>query len=263
MQFLKCLLVCASLSFATRAGAIIFRHDKELSVFTALAKDPRFDCVGKIYYFGADTPDIKGSCVLIDTNYVLTAWHVLKYGKDLNISNYQLEFKGARYLIDSYQPYPGEGYDMVLLKLTQSVQFVSAAPIDTLGLQPGDTVTLVGYGQQRSSDMLDGSLGIGIKTAAENIIDSAGGKMINNKPSRVYTDFDGPVPDGRPALPLEGMLNGGDSGGGLFILRKGQYYLTGIASGTRMHVSSKSGFDGSVMNWCYIKAYYSWLQQFR
>lgn len=257
IRFIIAALLCCSSYYA---NAIIFRHDVPLSSFTELAKADAFKCVGAVYDISGDTNRLVGSCVLIDKNYVLTAWHVFNYGKDFNEKNYRVVFNAIYYNIENWVAAIGEANDMVALRLVEDVLGVEPAVItaDDVAL-PGDTVTMVGYGAQRPSDMLDGMVGIGIKTAAQNIVDSLGGPLYSSRQIRIYSDFDGSMFKKHQPLPLEGMLNGGDSGGGMFVLKNGKYYLAGIASGTTMQLNSKTGFHGSTMHWANIAAYHAWI----
>jgi hypothetical protein len=261
MSYSKSFLAIACLAMPLLSPAIIYRHDVPLTAFTTLGRDQSFDCIGMIYNTSSDTDRITGSCVLISDQYVLTAWHVFKYGKDFDSRQYKMVFGGQRYDIADYEPYAQQGHDIVLVKLAGKVKNISFAVLDTTQSTPGDTLTMVGYGYQRPSDMLDHNVGIGIKTAAHNITDSLGGNRVNDVPTKLYADFDGPVPGAGVAVPLEGMINGGDSGGGLFVQRNGQYRLIGIASGSHVTLNSQRGFDGSVSYWAYTPAYYSWIKQ--
>lgn len=242
------------------AKAIIYRHDVPLSAFTTLAKADAFKCVGAVYDISGDTNRLVGSCVLIDKNYVLTAWHVFNYGKDFNEKNYRVVFNAIYYTIENKVAAIGETSDIVALRLVEDVMGVVPAVItaDDIAL-PGDTVTMVGYGAQRPSNMLSGMVDMGIKTAAQNTIDSLGGIMPSDKQIKLYADFDGPMFREHQPLPLEGMLNGGDSGGGMFVFKNEKWYLAGIASGSTVQMSSKIGFHGSTMFWSNIAAYHGWI----
>lgn len=256
IRFIIIALLCC-VSYCSKA--IIYRHDVPLSSFTELAKAPAFNCVGLVYRNMKDSNRQQGSCVLIADRYVLTALHVMN-PHDIDAGIYQISFNGIMYGVASYRTYPQNGHDMLLLKLDASVQGIAAAILDTVNVILYDTVTMVGYGGLRPSDMLNGSMGLGVKTAAQNIIDSVGGGVsINNMPARLYADFDGPMSEQDNPLPLEGLLNGGDSGGGMFVFKNGKYYLAGIAKGTRMQLSSTTGYDGSTMHWSSISSYYSWI----
>lgn len=257
IRFIIVVLLC-SVSYCSKA--IIYRHDMPLSSFTELAKKTAFNCVGLIYNVSTDTNSLAGSCVLIDGRYVLTAWHVFNSATGFRQENYKVAFNGILYNIENYVSTLGEGHDMVALRLAEEVTGIIPAIItDEVIALPGDTVTMVGYGSQRPSDVLNGRDGIGIKTAAQNIIDSVGGASINYMSSCLYADFDGPMSEQNNPLPLEGLLNGGDSGGGMFVFKNGKYYLAGIAKGTRMQLSSTTGYDGSTMHWSSISSYYSWI----
>lgn len=257
----KALLVLACMCLIYTSTAIIYRRDAQLSSFVNLAKDRQFDCIGSVYDGQADANRLAGSCVLIGDQYVLTAWHVFKYGVDFKATRYRISYNGVSYAIDYCLPFPGEGHDIVLVKLKDKVAHIQWAGMNISDQVTGDTITMVGYGQQRRSDMSEGMLGIGVRTAAHNIIDSLGGIPITGRPSRLYADFHDYLSAASVLLPLEGMLNGGDSGGGMFILRNGKYILAGIAIGSRMTFNTQKGFDGSIMYWCNVAAYYSWIMK--
>ncbi len=147
----------------------------------------------------------------------------------------------------------------MLIALADRVTGISPAGMCTKNPAMGDTATMVGYGALRPSDMLSGNIGIGTRTAAQNIIDSLGDVQGSGTALYLYADFYAHEPQRFRSLPLEGMINGGDSGGGLFIKEKGVYKLAGIASGSHTVLSSEKGYDGSIMSWCNVAAYYSWI----
>lgn len=261
MNMLKTILVLACVCLAYASKAIIYRRDAQLSNLVDLAKDPQFNCIGLIYDVSGDTNQVVGSCVLINDKYILTAWHVFNYGVDVEASTYKIVYNDLQYSIDRYLPFPEKGHDIVLVELKEKVENVPWAALNTSDQIIGDTITLVGYGTQRPSDKLDGGIGIGVRTAAQNIIDSSGGIQIGGRPSRMYAEFNDSVSDTSILLPLEGMINGGDSGGGMFLLHNGNYVLAGIASGMHIKFNSKTGFDGSSMYWCNVAAYHQWIAE--
>ncbi len=255
MSFLVLVCLCA-----VQTKAIIYRHDVGLDKYQALATHPGFACIGRVYSVDTDSPRLSGSCVLIAGKYVLTALHVMKL-HDIDAGKYKVGYNGKMYDVSAYRSYPQKGHDILLLKLSVHVEDVVAALMDTLSPIVYDTVTMVGYGGLRPSDKTDGDVGINVKTAAHNIIDSLAGEELAGRLSRLYITFDGPLRGRDNMLPLEGMPNGGDSGGGLFVKRNGKYHLVGITSGNRVNISFDAGYYGSRSNWSNVTAYRSWIQQ--
>lgn len=235
------------LGFGLQAG--VRRDDVADSEFLSLAASALYESVGKFTYsVGASSYIASG--VLISPEWVLTAGHVT--GGDnflgggisnmtfsLNTGNSVLSFAAAEWVTHpGWAATSGDllaGYDLGLVRLSQSVTAVQAAALylqENLQIQPG---TIVGYGSTGvgSAGFQPGTAGT--KRAGQNMIDAQGdGTTISS--GILFADFDRP---GMPeesvvgsALPLalEYLSAPGDSGGGLFITQNSQTFLVGITS---------------------------------
>lgn len=258
MQFIRLTLI-VMLGLPYYASAIIYRYDMPLARFQDLAKEQSFDAVGMVCDTTKGLRRLKGSCVLIADRYVLTAKHILKIDTAFDAAAYRIIFNEQHYQIAAIHPYAEKDHDLMLIELVDSVKGVR--PLDMCIKNPavGDTLTMVGYGALRPSNMMSGNVGIGIRTAAQNILDSLGDMQSDGSALHLYSDFYARDTQRFRSLPLEGMLNGGDSGGGLFVKEKDVFKLVGIASGSKVVLSSDKGFDGSTMSWCNVATYRKWI----
>ena len=231
------------------ATAGVRRDDVADSEFLALAASALYQSVGKFTYsVGASSYIASG--VLISPEWVLTAGHVTGGNNFLGggISNMTFSLTSGNSVLSfaaaEWVTHPGwaasagdllDGYDLGLVRLSQSVTAVQAATLylqESLQIQPG---TIVGYGSTGV-----GSTGFqvgtaGTKRAGQNMID-AQGDGLSVSSNLLFVDFDQPGVTGESvvgsALPLalEYLSAPGDSGGGLFITQDSQTFLVGITS---------------------------------
>jgi len=61
---------------------------------------------------------------------------------------------------------------------------------------------------------------------------------------------------------LEYMVNGGDSGGGLFMNNYNGWELVGICSGGGMELQQfqKTGYYGHILQWTRVSVYKDWIE---
>lgn len=287
-----------SFCFCLPASSIIYRHDADYSKMEQLAAQEEFDCVGSVVLPGKGQH--KGSCVLIDKQYVLSAAHVFMEKnkasggyKDTvttsegrtrvavfydrysgNIEDYQFRFGKKMYKGTAMNMHPLYGapphlyreYDLVLIRLEEPVEDVTPATLYKKRDEQNKPVVCVGYGGQRKGNEHGGSQFAGRKLAGTNIIDSLGGAKRSGFDTRLYADFDSPDTVGYnrtgSAIPTkyEAMSNGGDSGGGVFIKDGNGYKLAGITSGLIFH-GNLDGIYGSEMNWMRVSVFVPWIQE--
>lgn len=199
---------------------------------------------------------VSGSGVLLASGlHLLTVAHLLD---DLVLANSAVVFETASgsvsRRIQAVEDYPevvinsqGVWHDLALVTLEQ------AAPLtaDRYGLytgidEPGQTVTLVGYGQAQNTSGEPLPEAGAIRRAGENTIDAIGTSLARygwqgSLADQLVFDYD----DGtisRDALGdllgvsnrglggSEAMITPGDSGGGLFVEQGGDWLLAGINS---------------------------------
>ncbi len=203
--------------FVSFASAGTRRDDREDQAYLDLGA--QFASVGRVdFMIGFDA--YMGSGVLIDSNWVLTAGHVVDEATRLTFT-----LAGNRYRAASWQAHPnwngelGKGYDIGLINLRKAVKKVAPAPRYTGSGELGQTGTSVGYGMTGTGK--DGAITFdGQKRAGENMIDA----WLQTEEPRVFlSDFDNPQDRsdnvfGLPEpLDLEFLIAPGDSGGGVFL----------------------------------------------
>ena len=231
------------------ATAGVRRDDVADSEFLALAASALYQSVGKFTYsVGASSYIASG--VLISPEWVLTAGHVTGGNNFLGggISNMTFSLTSGNSVLSfaaaEWVTHPGwaasagdllDGYDLGLVRLSQSVTAVQAATLylqESLQVQPG---TIVGYGSTGTGLTGFQAGTAGTKRAGQNMID-AQGNGVTISSAILFADFDQPGVPGESvvgsALPLalEYLSAPGDSGGGLFITQNSQTFLVGITS---------------------------------
>jgi len=231
------------------AQAGVRRDDVADSEFLNLAASALYESVGKFTYsVGASSYIASG--VLISPEWVLTAGHVTG-GNDFlggGISNLTFSLNSGGSVLSfaaaEWMTHPGwsatsgnlfAGYDLGLVRLSQSVTAVQAAALylqESLQIQPG---TIVGYGSTGVGSTGFQSGTAGTKRAGQNMIDAQGDGLTISS-SILFADFDRPgfagesVLGSASPLALEYLSAPGDSGGGLFITQNSQTFLVGITS---------------------------------
>lgn len=162
-----------------------------------------------------------------------------------------------------------DGTDMAILTIGGGVLPGWATPFELFAGDPfAELVTMVGFGR-RGVESVNGSSPLGVRWAAENIVDAVGAAPFGGSGTAniISTDFDDGTAGantlsglGSSATPLarEGTTAGGDSGGPLLISRGGNYLIGGVLSGgTR----GDSGY-GDVSWWTGISMYRTQIESF-
>lgn len=251
-----------------------YRHDLSMQQYSDLATQKQFSAVGAVSVAGKH----KGSCVLVGDRYVLSAAHVFLRDRGAGegyVSSCTVELNGKQYTSSRVVVHNGykrvskfAAYDIALVELTEPVQDVAPATLSTEFNEMGDTVYIAGYGPSRPADMLDGRYDEGFRRlAGSNVLDSMNGVIVNGHPDHIGFDFDSPDGSSNNACgdsvptAFEYLPTGGDSGGGAFIKRHGQWLLVGLTSHGKYVAGIKSGWYGSVCFLTRLACYGNWIQE--
>lgn len=294
-SLLTLLLICL---FGFESSSIIYRHDVDIKKLEALAAKSDFDCVGVVFRNNGSELELKGSCVLIDSQYVLSAAHVFmekeyigagnrdtvkKTGRTTRVSvsynryagdikDYKFRFGKKLYNGKVKRMHPMYGspphmfaeYDLVVIKLEEVVPDIDPATLNDSRGEEGMKGICIGYGARRAGNKHGQSVMPGRRLGGSNTIDSLGGARRSGIATQMFADFDSPDTTGYNriggAIPLamEVMVSGGDSGGGLFIQKDSKYVLAGVAKGVHVY-GGLHGVYGSVGKWMRVSVFNRWI----
>lgn len=253
--------LAASLAFPAGAQAIVIRHDVPDHHYRAATEDiPAL----------ADLPG-EGHGVLIAPRWVVTVAHAVRdgapgavtiAGRDRAVSRLivhpDFRFPPAELLGLSGDARPlmdalAEMDDIALLELTEPVEDVVPLPVHRAGVEASQVVTIYGKGASGNglTGQTAGSPHRGPLRRAENRITSAQGRWL------VYR-FD----EGESALPLEGMLGDGDSGGAVIMEFDGRTELVGLSDWkdwTGDMSSFRAGIYGQTSHHIRLSWYADWI----
>jgi secreted trypsin-like serine protease len=218
------------------AWGIVRRDDVDNSQYTNLANQPQFAAVGKVF---AGTSAGSGT-VIANGWWVLTAAHVVA-GAPLSSISFQIG--ASTYTAQNVFIHPSYSFptaDIALIELNAPVAGVTPAQIYTGTNEIGKQGHSVGYGTTGTGTTGFISGTYGTKRAMRNIIDLIifPNGTISPNGTILLSDFDSPgdanngLGSGSSPTPLdlEGIVAPGDSGGPVFILDGGNWYIAGVHS---------------------------------
>ena len=241
------------------AKAIVVREGPDDSLYRTLGSDTPYDSVGR--FVGTTTKSgFLASGTLVAPEWVLTAAHVVDSAKTLSFT-----IGGQSYEVDRKIVYPGwngdlwSGYDIGLVHLSKPVDNIKPAQLYTGSGELNQSDTVVGFGKTGTGDSGD-TKSDGLKRTAQNVI-----SQIENQ-RLLVADFDSTLPAGAVplgythALPLEGLIAPGDSGGGLFITTATGTYLAGINSFVGSDFGSPHSVYGNFSGHTRVSAFSDWIE---
>jgi secreted trypsin-like serine protease len=264
-------IAAAILALPLATPAIVWRHDVGDAAYVNFGN--QFQSVG---YVSNVATGAFGSGTLIGSNWVLTAWHVVE-GAAGPANNWRFGVNGVEYTasnvflrtppLQGFANVVNAGQDLALIQLDTNVTGVTPSQLFNGTFTLGTQGAMVGYGLNGPGTGTTGTRGIdGQRRAATNLIEfyatlGPSGISGGTTPTRtVISDFDAPTGFGPnqfgTAAPeaLEGNVDSGDSGGGLFFNVGGSWQLAGVTS-----FKGGDGGYGSVSGWNLIQPEIAWI----
>jgi Trypsin/PEP-CTERM motif len=241
LGFLAAAQILALIIFPVSVWSATIRDDVPDSDYVALGNDPAFAAVGTF------TASLTGCGILLAQDWVLTAAHlILGNNTSGTFTLNGIAYSSTQIIIDpSWDGNAADGNDFALVQLSSSLTAIPPAMLYSEPTILGQTDTFIGYGLTGNGltgwKTLDGQ-----KRGFQDVVD-VNNVNFGNTNFVFGATFESPT---NGALPLEGCVAPGDSGGGVFILDGSQYYLAGVISfvaatdgNANSSYSDISGFD--------------------
>ncbi|MCE5303544.1 MAG: trypsin-like serine protease [Planctomycetaceae bacterium] len=253
------------------------------SSYTALGSSYS-SSVGYIYETVGSTTYIGSGTVISATSsgvWVLTAAHVV----DDSSASLSFTINGSKYSASSYYWYSSVDNsnctsssvgDLGLVFISTAISGVTAATLYTGSTSDlvGQTATFVGYGNTGTGSTGSQSKTYGMLRAVQNVLDCTASTYDSGfSDSVLLSDFDSAnfrgsdntlygVGSSATPLSLEGLIAGGDSGGGVFVTIDGVEYLVGVNSYCLAIDDRNANSDYGDMSGCVsICDYINWIEE--
>jgi len=291
--------VITLLAFSTSVAGI-YRHDVPEKKYLQLGRQKQFDCVGQLAKVdSAGRFTLGASCVLVGERCVLSAAHCfidndfradtldtmidgkkaqMIFNSPINyrvtdFSKKYVAFGKRRIKVKRGIIYPAYldsltkgSCDLVLLELEQAVTGIKPAEMSCTFDELHNDVTGVGYGASGRADKLESVDLHNKKIAGQSVVDSLGGLEIESHQTQLFCEF--AAPNDKTAMhvcrPLEYIVAGGDSGGGLFRQTEAGWELIGICSGGGVNLPlllNRRSYYGQSMSWTRVSAFTDWIAE--
>jgi hypothetical protein len=229
------------------------RDDVPDSNYIALGNDPAFGSVGTF----VNSWGYTGCGILIAPDWVLTSAHLLLAASSGTFTIGGTAYTSTQLFTDPHwDGNAQDGFDFALMHLDTSLTAVSPALFYDGSSLLGQTCTFVGYGWPGNGSTGAKAPPDGQKRGFQNVVD-VNNSGLGDIYSVLGATFDNPTNSN--ALPLEGCVAPGDSGGGVFVTDGLQFYLAGVISFVASTNGTPNSSYGNISSFDPLSADLSWI----